>query len=125
MAGSQKKTLVISSLLSGSTIGQAAVESGVSERSIYRWLGESGFQGELEQARERFLGAVTGKLLALSEQAVMALENVLAHPEQRAGNVKRLAAVSVLELALNYRELYLFEKRLSTLEREVLGNGKR
>jgi len=114
-----KKNLVVVHLLSGSTIEQAARQSGVSDRQVHRWLKEGAFQNALRSQERQVIDACSWRLVSMTKKALDALEDVLREPSSRGANVKRLAAVSVLELTLKWRELVDFEERLSRLERQV------
>lgn len=128
MSGSRAssgRTRALACLLAGDTVAGAAQHSGTSERSIYRFLKEPGFRSELQNKQAVILERASGALVALSEEAVRALVEVLSSPSEPGANNKRLTAVSVLELALNYREYISFEERLSRLEREVYHEEQR
>ena len=116
---------MLSLLLSGETVSSAAGLAGVGERSVYRWLAEPGFRETLKSSQAQVLASVERSLVALSEQAVAALASTCSklHKSQ-AANIKRLAAVSVLELVLNFRETLSFEERLNALEMAVKNEQK-
>lgn len=124
MAGNSRKARVLSFLLSGETVSSTASLAQVGERTIYRWLAEPEFRGELRSRQAEIIERVELALVSLAEQAVRALREVLAEPGEYGHNVKRLAAVNVLELVLHYRETLSFEHRLNALENAVRNEQK-
>lgn len=119
MAGSSRKSRALALLLTGETVLSASRKAGVGERSIYRWLSEPAFRGELNTRQALIIEAAGASLVALAGEAVEALSIVLKHPGERGSNVKRLAALSILELILKFREELTFEERLRTLEEAI------
>lgn len=124
MAGSGQKTpnkraQLVEHLLSGETVVSAARLAGVAERTARRWVSEPDFRAQVRQAEGQALDTVSRRLVSMSGQALDALESVLNVPEGRNQNVRRLAAVAVLELLLKWREVVDFEERLAQLERTV------
>ena len=116
---SVKKSLALEALLSGKCVREAASISGITERQVYRWLEEQGFSSQLHKLeRERVAGSLRS-LSSLAEMAVSALEDVLTQPTQQSANIKRLAAVNVLELMLKAREQLDIEERIEALEKLV------
>lgn len=101
---SSKKQIALQCLLDGNTVLESAEVSQVTERTIYRWLSEDEFRGELSKYRGLALDGVFIQLVSLGDRAVRALADVLDKPEARGSNTKRLAAVSVLELLLKFEE---------------------
>lgn len=122
MSGSTetKRTKAIAALLAGETVIGAAIAAGVSERQIYRWMTDETFTGQLRQAERKVLETIGFQLFSLASAAVSGLEEVLTNPDKRGANVRRLAAVSTLELLLKWRESVSFEDRLAQLEARVL-----
>jgi hypothetical protein len=110
---------LLSLLLDGATITQAAEQIGVSERTIYRWLEDETFRCELALAEKQALDAVGVRLVGLASAALDALILVLDEPEVRGANVRRLAARDLLDLVLKWHELRTLEQRLTALEKEV------
>jgi hypothetical protein len=114
---SGKQYVVIQALLEGLSVPEAAAVADVSTRQVYRWLSDSpGFSERLADEQEQALYRAGVRLAGLIDAALSALADVLASPEARGANVKRLAAVSVIELLLRWRDAQEFEERLSALE---------
>lgn len=119
-----KKNLVITALLEGKSVTQSSQETGVTERTIFRWLKDPVFTGELRRREGMVVQSTTTRLVSLCSKAVTALESVLDRPEQPGAGNLRLTAGVILELALKYTEMSSLEERLTLLEREVF-NGKK
>lgn len=118
-----KKAQVVTYLLTGNTVLQAAQLAGVTERTVYLWLNEPVFVEELRRQERQVLNACSWTLVSLSKQALDALKDVLERPSQAGASNKRLAAAQVLELVLKWRDAVDFETRLERLERQVF-NGR-
>ena len=116
---SVKKSLAMEALLSGKCVREAASISGITERQVYRWLEESDFSSQLHKLERERVSVSLRSLSALAEVAVKALGEVLEEPTQRSANIKRLAAVNVLELMLKAREQIEIEERIEALEKLV------
>ena len=116
----KRKAIVL--LLQGNKISEVAEGVGVSDSTMFRWLKEEPFQAELRREELRVMDAVGWQLIAMSKQAVDALQDVLEEPSIRGASVKRLTAKSILELLLKWREQLDFDERLLKLERKVF-NG--
>lgn len=112
-----RQTKVIDALLSGRTVRQAADQVGVSERQIYRWLDQPAFRNALKEGQTSQLDAIGSRLVALSDPALDALENILDQPAQKGANVARLTAGTILDQTLRWRELVALEERVSQLEK--------
>jgi len=113
----------VSGLLEGTPVVQVAEIVGVSERTLYRWLGSEEFTAELRKAELQVLDAVGLRLVNLAGAAVDALEIVLENPSTKGASVKRLVAKDILELLLKWRSETILEERILNLERKVF-NGK-
>lgn len=119
-----KKTRFIDALLTGDTVSQAAGKAGVTERTAYTWHTSQDVRYQLHQAQAQALNLAGLRLVALCDQALTGLQDVMNEPTARGANTKRLACVSVLELALKWRELVDFEERLSEVERRLNDDTK-
>jgi hypothetical protein len=120
---SPRKNLVLNHLLSGFTVVQASKETGVSERTVRRWVTEPVFKAELDRRQSEIVQACSLRLVSLTNQALDTLESVLNDVKASAGN-RRLSAVAILEMVLKWRDTVDFEERITRLEKAVL-NGKK
>lgn len=109
----------LEALLSSSTVREASHLAGVSERQVYRWLALPEFRAKLKAGERERIESAMRCLSSLTGEAVSALASVLAEPEQYGANIKRLAAVSIIELMLKAREQLDIDERLEALERTV------
>jgi len=116
MSGIARKENAMVNLLEGKSIREAAAASNISERQIYRWLGDPEYKGEIASRQAAIIESVNYALISMANRAVNSLGEVLDHPEQRAANVKRLAACSILDQLLHFREYVSFESRIARLE---------
>jgi len=116
---SSRQVKALGALLEGRTVEEAGCLAGVSKRQVYRYLRDKNFTSQLQQEQDALISAVGAKLVSLGQKALICLEAVMEHPGMGAANVKRLAAVSVLDLLLKYRSQVELEARVSILEEEV------
>ena len=80
----------ISALLSAGSIRAASRSSGISERTIYRYLQQEDFRRELTRAHEFIYAGALLRLRGLAGRAVAVLEEVFNDPRARAAD--RIAA---------------------------------
>ena len=122
MAEKNKKSLTakqekaLASLLSQPTIGLAASQAQIGERTLTRWLGEdSAFKSEYLRLRREVLNNAVFQLQKACNHAVNVLISVMHDPEKPA-NARVSAAVKVLELSFKAVETEDIEQRLTALE---------
>lgn len=115
-----KKNLVINCLLEGKSVTQTSSLTGVTERTIFRWLKKTDFTGELRRREGMVVQSTTTKLVSLCSKALTSLESVLDQPGQPGAGNLRLTAGSILELALKYSEMSSLEERITRLEQTIL-----
>ncbi len=105
--------VLISVLARGETVARAAIEAGVSERTVYRRLAEPEFKGEVARIRGVLMDQAGGRLVASADAAIQCLQDLLTAD----GETVRLgAARALLDLSLRVREAAEFEQRLQTVE---------
>lgn len=119
-----KKNQVITALLEGKSVNDTSQETGVTTRTIFRWLKDPVFTGELRRREGMVVQSTTTRLVSLCSKALTSLESILDQPDQPGAGNLRLTAGVILELALKYSEMSSVEERLTALERKVL-NGKK
>ena len=100
-------------LSTGKTVSEAAAESGVSESTVYRRLGEADFQNELNRIKDAILASTVARLSDCCSQAVTTLRELLdcGSPNTRLG-----AARSILEMSVSLRTNVDFAERITRLE---------
>ncbi len=106
----------IEALLTQPSVQEAARESEVASRTLYRWLRDPNFQQALHEAEGRALGALARRLIAKGARAVDVLSEAM---EGGATSLQVRAARIVLESLLKLREQYSIEERLTRLEEIV------
>jgi phage terminase small subunit len=111
----------IAALLSCRTVAQAAQLSGVSERTLYRWLADDTFRAAVLSAEGETINQATRRLLGLQQAAIDTLGGILQDDSAPAG-VRVRAAESVLDLLLRLRDLRDVEDRLARLEQQLHEN---
>jgi len=120
-----KQVQAIKALLETPTIEEAAASIGVNPRTVYRWLNDQAFKTALSAAERDALNLAGRGLLRLAGDAVQALGELLANPDQDGATNRRLAAVAVLDQLVKLREIRTVEQRLADLEAAVYGDNKR
>ena len=124
MAGNGRanaKSTVIAALAAGLTIQETAKQTGVSERTIHRWLKQDDFKGEVGAARERLISDTVGQLADSATAAVRTLKELLS-PVQPP-SVRLGAARAILELAAKYREMAELAERVKQIEETLATLG--
>ena len=107
--------LLLASLAAGASVEQAAQAAGLSPRTVYRRLHDSGFQRRLQAARDELVTEALGELTGSAQDAVATLKRLLDASDDR---VKLTAARTILEQLLRLRETVQLEQRLSALENQ-------
>ena len=110
----QQKT--IENLLECRTIAQAAAQSEVSERTIYRWFKQRPFRLALNEARRNAFALANIRLQVLADQAPDMLEKII-HDRDATAATRVRALTAALKLSHRAIELDDFADRLSDLER--------
>lgn len=110
----------IAALLGARSIREAAAASGTAERTLYRWLDDPQFARAVQAAEGAAVDAAARRLVALSDKAVTALEELLDSPTTPA-RLRLAAASEVLDKMLKLRELRDLEARLIALEAAING----
>lgn len=118
----QNQRDALKALLQTRTIAEAADRCDVTERTIYRYLGDPVFRRELTQREGLRIFQTTQGLLELNEKAVEALADLLDDPDQAGATNLRLTAQAILQNTIKLRELWTVEHRLNELEESVYGN---
>ncbi len=120
---SRKREGAIAALLAHPTIAGAATAAGVSEATLLRWLKEPEFAAEYRASRRQAVEVAIALLQKASGAAVATLVSVMQDTE-KPGNVRLMAARSVLDMAFKGMEMQDMEVRLAVLE-EALAEQER
>ena len=113
----QGDSLLLTGLLEGQTVADAARAARMSVKTARRRLAEPAFRQALQQARQEALAAAVTRLTAATATASAGLERLAAGAGQE--SVQLAACRSILELALRGVELIDITERLSALEARV------
>jgi hypothetical protein len=115
-----RQNRAITALLTCSTILEAAVQVGVSDRTITRWLSIPAFRDELRKREDEALVGITRRLVGLADEAVKTIQDVLKGGLTPPG-IRLRAAESVLANLLKLRDQITLEERISRLEEALDG----
>jgi len=117
MAGERKnhrQQTALAALIGSVTLDEASSRSGVSSRTLERWLSEdSEFVDQLRAARARVVETSISRLQDACSAAVDTLKRNL---ECGSPGVEVRSAVAILEHSIRAIELYDIESRLRALE---------
>ena len=126
MATHKKKGIddrLLMALACGATVEAAARTLGISERTVYRRLGEAAFRRRLQGLRADMVQRTSGMLTAAAGEGVKTLLALL--KEGTPAAVRLGAAKAVLEFGVKLRELAELEERVADLEEQMTADGGR
>ena len=119
---SVKQIKAITALLSERTGRAAAKRTGVSEKTLYLWMGDPVFRAALRSAEAGILDEVTRRLTSGQALALDALEMLITKAKHE--STKRQAAVDWLNLSLKFIDTVNIDQRLTALEAAIYDNKK-
>lgn len=114
-----KQQRALASLVAAKSIGEAAANAGISERTLTRWLADPAFRAALSLVESELIDSAVRHLLGLQGTAIAVLEDILTNPDVPA-SVKLRAATSTLDILLRLREMASLERRLTALEQKAV-----
>ena len=106
----------INALLTAKDRSKAADQAGVSRKTLYRYLENEDFKRELSRRKNELLETGSCALTAAVEKAISTLEELL---DCKQPNIRRLAAVNILDHAAKYAEERDLEQRITALEKSI------
>lgn len=112
-----KRARALAALMTHPNVRSAAEACGVGERTLHRWLRDPEFAAQLAQVESELVDAAARRLLALTDDAIRSLAQLLVGSED--DSVRLRAAVAVLDQTARWREATAIERRLSILEKEL------
>jgi transposase len=116
---------VLTHLLAGVDVEQAAKLSKVGERTVWRWLSDSEpFKRELRSRQRAAMDGATRKLQSAADEAIAALKRVMNDPEAPHGAVVSAARV-VLETGYRNVELAEESESLAEVSRRLIALDER
>ncbi len=117
---SSQQIKAIAALLTVSEIADAARQSGIAERTLYRWLRSPDFQAALKDAQRQAVEAAVRRLSGASGKALDVLDEVMGSTSATDG-VKVRAALGVIDSLIKLSTFVSFEDRLANLEERLEG----
>src|SRR5258707_215445 len=105
----QVESLVVAALAKGATVGQAATQTGISERTVYRYLEKPDFQARLTAVQDEIFQRTIAVLTAATQGAIHTLVTLL--DPSTPPSVRRTAARDTIDLGVRLRESGDVEKR--------------
>lgn len=118
-----KQEKAIMELLRTPTIKEASQQSGVGERTIWRWLQEDSFREAYMEARKQAFSRALGLLQQALSEAILVLREMMNNPETRDSS-RVSSARAILDIGLKAIELDDLEDRISKLEGMAKEAGK-
>ena len=115
-----RRDRVACALAAGKTVRAIAQETGIGQRTIYRWIHDPAFAAIVRRYRARLVDRTLGQLARAATRAVATLEKCLG---SEADAVKVRAAVAILEQLVRIRESTELEARLAQLEEKIHGTA--
>jgi DNA-binding NarL/FixJ family response regulator len=114
-----RRQALLTSLACGATVAQAAAQTGVTERTVYRYLADAAFRQELQSLQDEAIQRGAARLTAAAPEALKVLLEMQA--SSMPPSVRRAAARDVWDLSQRHRETITLEKRLQNLENYAQG----
>lgn len=105
-------------LLSNSSIENAAFVTGVTTRTLQRYLIDPAFQAILHDMQQQVISQASMRLSAAAGMAVETLQNIMCDDDAPYG-VRSRCADLILQSCLRYAELVSLGNRVKTLERNA------
>lgn len=113
-----KQARAIGALLVTPNMETAARETGVSVRTLRRWMDDPAFAAALKRASSQALNMAIHRLNFMADKALSALEQVLDDPQTPAYARSR-AAADILGAVVRLRSLQNEETRLAEIEERL------
>ena len=120
---SLRRDRIIAAMVTATSVARAAGTAGVSERTVYRVLGEAGARDEVARLRRE---AFASGFAALKACVTDAVEVQLRLLKSKSEDIRYRASRSVLEMSIRHEQLLTLagrieeqEGRLVAIEREV------
>jgi hypothetical protein len=119
LTSTQRKA--IAHLLASRNVEEAAKASGISERTLYRWMADEVFHAALVEAETHAIDYAVRRLVVLQDRAIDTLADVLEN-EKASITIKVRASLGLIDALIRLRELRNLEGRLVALEQMIYGN---
>ncbi|HNX29716.1 MAG TPA: hypothetical protein PKN87_09980 [Syntrophomonadaceae bacterium] len=116
---SRKQDILICALLSEPTIELAAKKAGIGSTTAYRWMQDSEFLEEYQEARRLAVANAIGQLHQTSSEAVATLRKVMLDNDSPPAS-RVSAAKTILDLSLKAVELEDLAGRINRIEQSLI-----
>jgi phage terminase small subunit len=124
MAGKARKWLLAAqNLLTCSTVAEAATKTGISERTLLRWLKNPEFRKLFEEARRQVVEKAMSMVQAAATDAANALHGIVRDANAPSG-ARVSSARALLELAIKSGEIQQLAERMAKLETTIQTAGR-
>ena len=111
-----KQAKAIPELLAAPNYEKGCKAAKISKTTLYTWLKEPEFKGELDRQRNEIVEAAFGMIAANIEKAVSTLVGLLDTGDER---IRRLTANDIISHFLKRRELVDLEERIERIEEQI------
>jgi hypothetical protein len=111
-----RQTKFLPVLLGSPTYTEACKAGRVSRNTLYEWLRDPAFKGELQRQRDEL---VSEGFALLSQSVGKAVETLVGLLDGSDGRLKRLAARDILDQHGKFRELDELTKRIERIEERL------
>ena len=115
---SDRQLRAIEALLMSASVEDAARRSGLSARTVHRYLSSAEFAEAFRERLRTRVDVASARLQSATGDAVECLIEVM-NDQSASHGVRTKAAVSVIELSWRWLEANEFEDRLSALEQSL------
>jgi hypothetical protein len=113
----------VAALLEGGTLAEVALKSGITRRTLQRWLSEPGFLADYSTAKNSLLDGTINRLRSIGLDGVEALRRVAVNKDAPASATVS-AGRGILEVLLRAVEVQDFGARLTELEKSFAKEGQ-
>jgi len=120
---SDRQLRAVEALLVSSSVEDAARRSGLSARTVHRYLSSGEFADAFRERLRTRVDLASARLQSATGDAVECLVEVM-NDQSASHGVRTRAAVSVIELSWRWLETNEFEDRLSALEQRILAEAR-
>jgi len=111
----EKREVVMASLLQTGSVTETAKATGVSETTIWRWQQDFSFNEEYTNLKRQALQTAVNRLQAITIEAVEVLREVMQNGEIPP-NSRVTAARAILDTSIKVTEVEDMQKRIEKLE---------
>ena len=110
---SPRQMLAIPYIVSAPTIRQGAEAAHIGRNTLTRWMRDPDFRAEVEEARRRVADLAFAEINGLALKGVVALANLLEHPDPR---VRNAAIRTALQNSFKLKELADVRNRMDIMD---------